>query len=147
MTAVTTQFYNHYHYNKAKNLIGDLESEDTHIYILLTDDTYVPDFVNDDSLEDIIGEMSGEGYTTGGIELTDKLLTLTEAGLFFSASDVLLEDSTLTGVKNYVMYEKKSEDADSKLILCGYLAVAKSSSESDILVDFSAISIFSQPFA
>ena len=147
MTAVTTGVYDHFYYNLWRKLIGDLADAATHIYVLLCDDTYVPDFADDDNLGDIIGEVSGTGYTEGGLELTSKALTLGATAMLFSASDALWEASTLTGVKSYVMYDRtQAADADRKLILCGQVAVAKSSSASDILIDFSAISIFSQPF-
>jgi hypothetical protein len=145
MSLVTTTVYQRAYYNLWRKRLCDLADAAAHVYVLLCT-TYVPDFVNHDSLSDITNEVSGSGYTTGGLELTSKALVISGGNLLFSASDALWTPSTLSGVTSYVMYDRTpAANADRKLILCGQFA-SKSTSASDFLIDFSAISIFSQPF-
>lgn len=71
----------------------------------LVSNTYTPDFTVHGTELDITNEISGTGYTSGGVALSGKTLAAAAGTLTFDASDVSLSNTTLTGVRGAVLFD------------------------------------------
>lgn len=98
---------------------GEIDLETANIYCLLVDETYSPDAAHQFRSE-VVGEVSGSGYTAGGIALTGKALTLDSAAhkAVWDADDVVIPDATLSP-RAAVLYVKLGGPASADPLI-GY---------------------------
>lgn len=118
--------------------INDLGDAGTTVNVALLADTYTPDMSAHETFTDVSGdEVSGDGYTAGGEEITNKTLTENALVTTFDGDDVTWPDSTITA--HYaVLYENGS---DSLISLVDFEA-NESSEDGDFTVEWHADGIF-----
>lgn len=68
-------------------------------------DSYTPDFNAHDEEADITNEVTGTGYTTGGVALGSPTLTMASGYVTFDAADISLPTTTLSSVEGLVMFD------------------------------------------
>jgi hypothetical protein len=98
---------------------GTIDLKNDTIKCALFPDTYTPDEDGDDNWDDIdTEEVSGTGYSAGGVALSTKTVTHlddSDKGVF-DADDVTFEGVTLSDVKWAVLYKDAVSATDRKLI-------------------------------
>lgn len=114
------------------------------IKVALVSDTYVPDQdVHEFWSSVVANEVSGTGYTAGGITLVTKTIAFnpTNHSIVLSAANVSWPVSTITA-RYVVIYKDTGVAATS--VLCGFadLGENKSSSNGDFNLNWSASGIF-----
>src|SRR5262245_34942993 len=80
-----------------------LESE-TAVKVLMTTDSYAPNFDTHDFRDDITNEVSGTGYSSGGIAITSTELTISSGTLVYDAADASWASSTIANAMCAVGY-------------------------------------------
>jgi hypothetical protein len=68
-------------------------------------DAYTPDFNAHDEEADITNEVTGTGYTTGGVALGSPTFTIASGFATFDAADVSLSTTTLASVEGVVLFD------------------------------------------
>lgn len=99
--------------NKEVDLLDDT------IKVMLTTSSYTPDQDTHDYKDDVTNEVSGTGYTAGGMQLANDTLTYTAGSnvLKYDADDVTWTTVTLTDVKNAVIYDDTPGTAATKPLI------------------------------
>lgn len=95
-------------------------SSDT-IKCTLHDSSYVPNQDTHDFYNDVSSEVSGTGYTAGGLTITGKTLTYDAPtnSLIIDCADPVWPSATLTGVR-YAVFRKDTGTASTSPLI-GYL--------------------------
>jgi hypothetical protein len=101
-------------YQKRVNWLTDT------VKVMLVTSGYVPNQDTHDYLDDTTNEVSGTGYTAGGITLANKTLTYDAATntLKFDADDVTWANSTITA-RGFVIYVSTGTASTSPLLAYG----------------------------
>jgi len=88
------------------------------IKVMLCTNSYTPNQDTHEKKSDVTNEVTGDGYTAGGITLTEKTLTYVADGnkIKFDAADITWSDSTITA-RYAVIYD----DTDAAKPLLGYV--------------------------
>ena len=68
-------------------------------------DAYTPDFDNHDEEADITNEVTGTGYTTGGVALGLPTFAIASGFATFDASDIAHPATTLAGIEGLVLFD------------------------------------------
>lgn len=113
-----------------------LEAEDNKV--LMTTDTYTPNFDTHDFRNDITNEVTGTGYSAGGTALTSTEVTLSSGTLTFDAADVSWAASTIANAMAAVLYTNVGADTTDQLILLSDFVSAASSSSGTFTIQWSA---------
>jgi hypothetical protein len=112
--ATTTTFYNSY-----KKLLLDKSIDHTNdtIKLALCTSSYTPDIDTHDFFNDITNEVSGTGYTAGGVTLAGKATSVdtTDNEGVFDATDISLTTSTITA-RYGILYKSTGVTSTSPLI-------------------------------
>jgi hypothetical protein len=104
--------------NLCKKLIGDLSGDSTTIKVALLDSDYTPSLSTHTSYNDLTDELStGNGYTAGGVALSNKSLTLATGILTWDADDATWSNSTLTARYGIVYDDTTAGNTNKKLII------------------------------
>ena len=134
--AVTAKLYGKFIENLAKKQI-DLVNDS--IKVMLCTSSYIPDQDTHEHKVDVTNEITGTGYTAGGVALATKTVTYTGATnvLKFDADDVSWTESTLT-FRTAVIYDATNND------LIGYVdyGADKSSEAGTVTIPWDAAGIF-----
>jgi len=134
--AVTAKLYGKFLENLAKKQI-DLVNDS--IKVMLCTSSYTPDQDAHEHKADVTNEITGPGYTAGGVALANKTVTYTGATnvLKFDADDAQWIDSTLT-FRTAVIYDATTND------LIGYVdyGADKSSEAGTVTIPWDAAGIF-----
>lgn len=96
----------------------EIDIVDDDIKCMLTTSTYTPDQDVHDYKNDVTNEVSGTGYTAGGVSLTGKTVTYT-AGTniwMFDANDAVWTTATITARTAVVYDNTPATDATRPLI-------------------------------
>ena len=117
-----------------------LEAEDNKV--LMVTDSEVPNFDTHDFRADITAEVTGTGYTSGGVAITTTEITLASGVLTFDAADVSWSSSTIANAMAAVGYTNVSGAATDQLIWLSDFVTAASSSSGTFTVQWSASGIF-----
>lgn len=106
-----------------------LESE-TAISGLMVTDSYTPAYDTHNFRDDITNEVTGTGYTTGGLTLTSTELTLSSGVLTYDAADSSWAASTIANAMAEVGYFARggASTADEVVFLSDFVSAASSSS-------------------
>jgi hypothetical protein len=91
-----------------------LEAE-THKTLMVTN-SESPNFDTHDFRNDITAEVSGTGYTAGGVALTSTDLTISSGTLVFDAADSTWATSTITNARAAVHYFNVGSAATDQLV-------------------------------
>lgn len=119
-----------------------LESE-TAVKVLMVTDSEAPNFDTHDFRNDITAEVSGTGYTAGGVVITSTELTLSGGVLTYDAADASWSSSTITSAMAAVGYFARggASSADELVFLSDFVTAASSSSGT-FTVQWNASGIF-----
>jgi hypothetical protein len=106
-----------------------LESE-TAVKVLMVTDSETPNFDTHNFRDDITAEVSGTGYTAGGVVITSTELTLSSGVLTYDAADASWAASTITNAMAGVGYFARggASSADELVFLSDFVTAASSSS-------------------
>ena len=106
-----------------------LESE-TAVKVLMVTDTEAPNFDTHDFRNDITAEVTGTGYTAGGVVITATELTLSGGVLTYDANDASWSSSTIANAMAAVGYFARggASSADELVWLSDFVTAASSSS-------------------
>ena len=86
-----------------------LEAED-HFEALVTD-SYTPNFDTHDFFNDLTNEVTGTGYTSGGVAVTSTEITLSSGTLTFDAADTTYPTVTISNAMAGVIATSVLHDA------------------------------------
>ncbi len=109
---------------------GSFDWVNDSIKCLLVDNTYVPDKDLHLVIADVNGEVSGSGYTTGGVSLTNKNITI-DLGVdkaFYTANDIIWPNTTITP-RGAVFYKDGGgllfyiDFVEDKIVVDGFLKI------------------------
>lgn len=119
-----------------------LESE-TAVKVLMCTDTEAPNFDTHNFRDDIAAEVSGTGYSTGGVVITSTELTLSSGVLTYDSADPSWAASTIANAMAAVGYFVRggASSADELVWLSDFVSAASSSSGL-FTVQWSASGIF-----
>ncbi len=106
-----------------------LESE-TAVKVLMVTDSEAPNFDTHDFRNDIAQEVTGTGYTAGGVVITGTELTLSGGVLTYDAADASWSSSTIANPMAAVGYFGRggASSADELVFLSDFVTAASSSS-------------------
>lgn len=124
-------------------LSGDIDYLNDTIKVALTTSSYTPDQDAHDFFDDVTNEVTGTGYTAGGVALGTKSIG-TAAGCIarLIAADPAWADSTIANVRTAVVYKDTGAAGTSTLIgYCTYDANGSSTSNT-MTLDFDAANGF-----
>lgn len=123
-----------------------LESE-TATKLLLVTDTEAPNFDTHNFRDDILAEVTGTGYTAGGVTLTATELTISGGVLTYDAADASWASSTIANAMAGVQYfARGGASTADELILVSDFVSAVSSSSGTLAVQWSASGIATVDF-
>ncbi len=119
-----------------------LESE-TAVKVLMVTDSEAPNFDTHDFRNDITAEVTGTGYTAGGVVITSTELTLSGGVLTYDAADASWSSSTIANAMAAVGYFGRggASSADELVFLSDFVSAASSSSGT-FTIQWSASGIF-----
>ncbi len=119
-----------------------LESE-TAVKVLMVTDSEAPNFDTHDFRNDITAEVTGTGYSAGGVVITTTELTLSSGVLTYDAADASWSSSTIANAMAAVGYFARggASTADELVWLSDFVSAASSSSGT-FTVQWSASGIF-----
>lgn len=124
-----------------------LESE-TAVKVLMVTDSETPDFSADNFRDDVTAnEVSGTGYTAGGVVITSTELTVAAGVLTYDAADASWTSSTIANAMAGVGYFVRggADTADELLFLSDFVTAA-STSNGTFLIQWNASGIFTVDF-
>lgn len=108
-------------------ITSGLESE-TAVSVLMVTDTYTPDFNTHDFYNDITNEVTGTGYTAGGMTATGTEITIAGGNLTYDMTDVAWTTSTIADAMAAVArYNVGASNANELLFLSDFVNAASSS--------------------
>jgi len=113
-----------------------LEAE-TH-KVLMTTDTFAPNFDTMDFRDDVTNEVTGTGYTAGGATITTTQVTLAAGLLTYDADDVSWASSTIANAMCAVGYFNVGSAATDQLVWLSDFVNAASSSNGTFTVQWAA---------
>ena len=105
-----------------------LESE-TAVKVLMCTDTEAPNFDTHNFRDDIAAEVTGTGYSAGGVVITATELTLSSGTMTFDAADASWASSTIANAMAAVGYFGRggASSADELVWLSDFVTAASSS--------------------
>lgn len=113
-----------------------LEAEDNKV--LLVTDSEAPNFDTHDFRNDITAEVTGTGYSAGGIAFTSTEVTLSSGTLTWDFADPSWASSTITSAMAAVTYANVGSAATDQLLLLLDFVTAVSTSNGTLLVAVNA---------
>lgn len=113
-----------------------LEAE-THKVLMVTD-SYTPNFDTHDFRNDITNEVSGTGYTAGGVAITSTEITLSSGVLTFDSADPSWASSTITNAMAAVHYFNVGADTTDQLVFLSDFVTAASTTNGTFLIQIAA---------
>ena len=117
-----------------------LEAE-THKTLMVTN-SETPNFDTHDFRNDITAEVSGTGYSTGGIALTSTEITLSGGTLTFDAADSAWPSSTITAARAAVHCFNVGTAATDPLVYLINFGADVSTSSGTLTIQYPAGGIF-----
>lgn len=117
---------------------GSIDLDSDNIYVALTTSSYTPSQDNHTFFSDITNEVTGVGYTAGGVALANKSITQDNTNdlAYFDADDATWATSTITA-RYGVIYKNSGSAATSPLIAVIDFATDKSSDGSTFTINWS----------
>ena len=108
-------------YNSFKRDIanGSIDLDTNDIRIMLVTSDYAPNIDTHTKRSDIIGEVVGAGYTSGGVSLAGKTVTAnttTDKGVF-DADDVVISAATITA-RGAILYKFSGSGTSQDNLIC-----------------------------
>jgi hypothetical protein len=121
---------------KARIQDGTIDLDTNTIKVMLVTSAYTPSSAHD-FRNDITNEVTGAGYTTGGLALANKTVTVVGNSGVFDADNLTWASSTITA-RGAVIYKDTGNSATDNLI--GYVdfVTDQSSSNGDFTIQWNA---------
>lgn len=119
-----------------------LEAED-HFEALVTD-SYTPNFDTHDFFNDLTNEVTGTGYTTGGVAVTSTEITLSSGTLTYDAADTTYATVTISNAMAGVIATSVSTPAaaTNQLVVLQDFVTAASATAANFVIQHAAGGIF-----
>lgn len=140
--AVTAYVYGNFMKNVLSGKVVDWLNHP--IKVMLCSATYVPNQDTHQTKADVTGEVTGTGYTAGGIALTNKTITYDPVTntVILHADDVVWVNATITARYAVIYDDNGATDADK--LLLGYVDFGQdvSSTNGDFKITLDASGIF-----
>lgn len=114
---------------------------------LMCDDTYTPDFNAHDFRADVTNEVSGAGYTTGGVTVTTTDITISALVLKFDMADTVYTTVTVVNAMAGVFYTNVGSAATDQLIVLQDFVTAASATAANFTIQHHANGVFTESFA
>jgi hypothetical protein len=136
--AVTTA--GHYGVTLKKQLIdtaGQSMEAETHKELLVTD-SYTPDFTVHDFRDDVTNEVTGTGYTAGGVTVTGTTITVSAGILTFDMDDTLYTTVTISNAMAGIFYFNVGSSATDQLVLLQDFVTAASATAANFTIQHAA---------
>ncbi len=126
-----------------KGTINWADSNSVFKCALVTSD-YTPDVDNHKHFSDVTNEVSGQGYTAGGAEITGRTVTEDDANDLakYDADDTTWENSTITA-RGAVIYKDTGDASTSPLIAYIDFGADQSSDNASFTIKWDPNGIFS----
>ena len=121
-----------------------LEAEDNKS--ALVQDGYTPDFNAHDFRDDLTNEVTGTGYTAGGVAVTSTEITISSGTLTFDAADIVYSTVTISDAMAAVLYLNVGAAGTDQLVLLQDFVTAASATAADFTVEHSATGILTIDF-
>lgn len=124
-----------------------LESE-TAVKVLMVTDSETPDFSADNFRDDVTAnEVSGTGYSSGGVTLTSTEITVASGVLTYDAADSQWTSSTISSAMAAVGYFARggADTADELMFLSDFVTAA-STTNGTFQIQWHASGIFTVDF-
>lgn len=125
--------------------LGQSWEAETHKVLMVTD-THTPDFSAHDFRDDITNEVSGAGYSAGGVALTATEITIAAGVLTFDAADVSWASSTIADAMAAVHYFNIGSAATDALGFLSDFITAASTTNGTFQVAWNAAGIWTCDF-
>lgn len=119
----------------------NLEAEDNKVAMVT--DSHTPDFNAHDFYADLTNEVSGTGYTAGGVALTSTEITISSGVLTYDATDVSWASSTISNAMAAIGY---ADAVNDELIFCSDFVTAASTTNGTFTIQWHASGIFTIDF-
>lgn len=119
----------------------NLEAEDNKVAMVT--DSHTPDFNAHDFYADLTNEVSGTGYTAGGVAMTGTEITISGGVLTYDATDVSWASSTITNAMAAVGY---ADAVNDELIFLSDFVTAASTTNGTFTIQWHASGIFTIDF-
>ena len=113
-----------------------LEAE-THKELLVTD-TYAPDFNLHDFRDDVTNEVSGTGYTAGGVTITTTELTIAAGVLKYDYADTVYTTVTISNAMAGITFFNVGTAATDQLVLLQDFVTAASATAANFTIQHAA---------
>lgn len=128
-------------YKAAFNKEISIASDD--IKLMICTSSYTPNQATHDYKNDVTNEVTGTGYTAGGVSLTSKTANTSSLVFTIDAADINIASSTITGGRVLVIYDNTpATDATKPLIAYCVLSGDESSVAGNWPHTFDAAGIF-----
>lgn len=124
---------------------GQSMEAETH-KMLMTTDTFTPDFTVHDFRDDVTNEVTGTGYTAGGVTVTTTEITLATGTLTFDAADTVYTTVTISNAMASVFYFNVGTAATDQLILLQDFITAASATAANFTIQHSGTGILTIDF-
>ncbi len=143
---VATKVYSHFPTHLMNGLVTAMSSE-TAIKCMLCTSSFTPSQDNDDFVNDITNEVTGVGYTAGGVALTSTTISVASKTTTFDAADAQWTTATITA-RYAVIYDSTTGVTTTEPLIC-YIdfGADKSCEGGTFKLVFNADGIFSIPVA
>ncbi len=123
------------------NTLAQSWEAETHKVLMVTD-TEAPDFTVHDFRNDILAEVTGTGYTAGGVALTATEITLAGGLMTFDAADVSWASSTIANAMAAIHYFNVGTTATDPLGFLSDFVTAASTSNGTFTIQWAAAGIW-----
>lgn len=125
---------------------GQSMEAETHKELLVTD-TFAPNFTTMDFRDDVTNEVTGTGYTAGGVAVTTTEITLTGDVLTFDAADTVYTTVTISNAMAGIYFFNVGSAATDQLILLQDFVTAASATAANFTIQHSGTGILTISFA
>lgn len=117
-----------------------LEAEDNKE--ALVQDGYTPNYDTHDFHNDLTNEVTGTGYTTGGVAVTSTEITIASGNLTFDAADTVYPTVSITNAMAGVIATTVSGTATDQVIVLQDFVTAASATAANFTIQNHATGIF-----
>ena len=130
-------------YNQYKLKMGTIDWETAAIKVMLVTDSYGLDLDLHENRDDVVHEVSGTGYTTGGQALVAKTVTRDDANdwAVYDATDALWPNSTITARYGIVYLDSGLDSTDTLIAYVDFLT-NKISDGADFIIQWHDTGVF-----
>jgi len=105
---------------------------------MMTNDTYTPNFDTHDFRDDVTNEVSGTGYTAGGVAVTGTEWTIAAGLMTYDASDTVFTTVTISSAMAGIFYFNVGTSATDQLLFLQDFVTAASATAANFTIQHAA---------